>query len=141
MRAGLDGAFTVVRYLTAPENGLAFFAGGLQFEPYVESIDGATGEEMADAAGSNDHIDANIIAATHSGIGAVDRSGNRANFARLPFWQRSLGFFAHGESGGEFLLAHFAARGRACFFSGRRNCENVHAQLIGLQEFPRGIEL
>jgi hypothetical protein len=55
--AGFDWAFAVVFDFAAPENGLAFFVGGLEFEPDVEGVHGATGEEVADLAGADDDVD------------------------------------------------------------------------------------
>jgi hypothetical protein len=57
VRAGFDRAFAVVFDFAAPENGLAFFVGGLEFKPNVEGIDSAAGEEVADFAGADDNID------------------------------------------------------------------------------------
>src|SRR6266446_6328403 len=38
VRAGLNGTLAIVLYLAAPENRLALFIGGLQFQPGVESV-------------------------------------------------------------------------------------------------------
>src|SRR5690349_11467761 len=73
MRARLDGTFPVVFDFATPKNGLAFFVGGLEFEPHVKGINGAARKEMANAAGSNDHIDAQIIATPDCSIGAINR--------------------------------------------------------------------
>ena len=57
VRAGFDGALAVVFDFAAPEDGLAFFVGGLEFEPDVEGVDGAAGEEVADLASEDDDVD------------------------------------------------------------------------------------
>src|SRR5690349_11217137 len=119
MSAGLDGTFAIVLDLAAPKNGFAFFVGRLQFEPDIEGINGAAGEKMADLARSNDHVHANIIAAANGSARAIDGSGDRANFTCRTFWQRGLGFFTHGESRRELLLAHFVANRRAGRLPGR----------------------
>src|SRR5437899_3048588 len=109
MRAPVDGALPVVLNLAAPENGFAPIVGGFELEPNVKGINGAAGKEMADTAGSNDYVDANVIAAADRGIRAIDRSGNRAAFTCLTLWQGGLRFFPHGEGGGEFLLTQLVA--------------------------------
>ena len=109
MRAGLDRAFAVVFNLAAPENGLAFFVGGLQFEPNIEGVYRPTREKVTYLARANDHVHANIIAAAHGGVGAIDGSGNRADFAGWAPRQRGLRFLSDCEGRGEFLLAHFIA--------------------------------
>ena len=81
VRAGLDGAFAVVFDLAAPENLLAFFVGGLQFQPNIEGVYGAPRKEVANLARSNDDVHANIIAAAHGGVRAINWSGNRPKFA------------------------------------------------------------
>src|SRR5882724_12785868 len=43
VRAGLDGTSAIVIDFAAPENGLAFFVGGLEFEPDVEGVHGSAG--------------------------------------------------------------------------------------------------
>ena len=78
MRAGLDGALAVILDPAAPENGLAFFVRGLQFQPNVEGIDSTAGEKVADLARSNDHVHANIIAATHRSVGPINGRRDRA---------------------------------------------------------------
>src|SRR2546429_2117202 len=60
MRAPVDGALPVVLNLAAPENGFAPIVGGFELEPNVKGINGAAGKEMADTAGSNDYVDANV---------------------------------------------------------------------------------
>src|SRR5207302_7832800 len=44
-------------------------------------------------------------------------------------------FFANGEGGREFRLSKFAARRDVSFFACRRNRENIHGELLVLQEF------
>src|SRR5947207_10534407 len=77
MRAGLDGALAVILDPAAPENGLAFFVRGLQFQPNVEGIDSTAGEKVADLARSNDHVHANIIAAAHRSVGSINGRRDR----------------------------------------------------------------
>src|SRR2546429_8638800 len=96
---------------------------------------------MTDPAKSNDYVGATVTAAATRGIGAIDRSGTRAAFTCLTHWQGGLRFFPHGEGGGEFLLTQLVAGRCAPFFFGGREREDVHTQLIGLQEFSSGVEL
>src|ERR1700719_4973704 len=71
MCAGFDGALAVVFNFAAPENGLAFFVGGLEFEPDVEGVDGAAGEEVADFAGADDDVYLDIVTAADGVVGAA----------------------------------------------------------------------
>ncbi len=87
MRPRLDLAFAVVLHFPAPENRLAFFIGGLEFQPDIEGIHRAAREEVPDLARAHDHIHANVIAPTHRRIGAIDGSGDGADFARGAFGQ------------------------------------------------------
>src|SRR5690348_12618 len=134
MRAGINGAFAVVFDLSAPENGLAFFVGSLEFDPYVEGIHSATGEKVADFARSNDDIHANIIATTNRSVGTIDRSRDRADFTGRAFWQPPFGLFSYGERGREFLFAQLVANWSSGFLFGGRDGENIHAQLLVLEE-------
>src|SRR6266853_624992 len=81
VRTGFDRAFAVIFDFAAPENALALFVRGLQFEPDIKGVHGATGEEVADLAGADDHIHANVIAAADGGLGAIYGCGDGANFA------------------------------------------------------------
>ena len=87
VRARLDRAFAVVLHLPAPENCLAFFISGLQLKPNVESVNRAAGEEVPDLARAHNDIHAGVIAAAHCRIGAIDGSGDGANFAGRAFRQ------------------------------------------------------
>src|ERR1700719_1532437 len=68
MCAGFDGALAVVFNFAAPENGLAFFVGGLEFETDVE---GVAGEEVADFAGADDDVYLDIVTAADGVVGAA----------------------------------------------------------------------
>src|SRR6266481_2739671 len=82
MRAGFDGTFAVVFDLAAPENGLAFFVGGLEFEPDIEGVHGAAGEEVADLAGADDYVNEDVVASANGGVHAAERGGDGTRFAR-----------------------------------------------------------
>src|SRR5438132_1916582 len=110
MRPRFNGALAVVLNFTAPKNRLAFFIGGLQFEPDIEGVYGAAGEEVSDFARAHNDVDTDVIAAADGCIGAFYRSGNGADFAGRAFGQRSIRLFANGERGREFRLSKFVAR-------------------------------
>src|SRR5258708_40184175 len=75
------GTLAVLFDLAAPEERLAIFIDRLQFQPYIEGIDGSTGEEVADLARSNDDIHAHVAAAPHRGRNEHKRRGNSASLA------------------------------------------------------------
>src|SRR5690242_3701317 len=79
--ARFDGTFALVFDFTAPEDGLAFFVGGLELEPDVEGVDGAAWKEVAYFAGADDDVDQNIIASTDGGVYATEWGGDGASFA------------------------------------------------------------
>ena len=128
----LDRAFAIVFNFSAPENDLAFLICGLQLEPGIESINGATWEKVADLPSADYNIHASIAAPAHSCIGAIDGSGNRTHFAGRTFWQRNIRFFAYSESRRKFRLSDFSPRGRVRFISRRGNRENIHGELFVL---------
>src|SRR5579872_2047148 len=72
MRALLHRAFAVVFDASAPEYGLAFVVGSLQFEPGIVGINRATRKEMPDFLGSNHHIHPNRISSTDGWLYAVE---------------------------------------------------------------------
>ncbi len=87
MCSGLDLAFAIVLDFAAPENGLAFFIGGLQLEPDIEGVHGAAGEEVADLARAHHDVDARVIAAADRRISSIDGSGDGTGFAGGTFGQ------------------------------------------------------
>src|SRR5438477_12922495 len=102
MCPGFDRAFAAVFDFAAPEKNLALFVGGLQFEPHIESIHSAAGEEVADLARA-DHNVYQVIVATANG--SLDSSKWRSDFAGLalyPLRSCSFRFFANGEGSGKF---------------------------------------
>src|SRR5438094_4969440 len=137
MRAGLDGALAVILDPAAPENGLAFFVRGLQFQPNVEGIDSTAGEKVADLARSNDHVHANIIAAAHRSVGSINGRRDRAKFASRAFRQRGFRLFSNSKSRRELLFAQLVANRRRGFFPSRRDGENIHAELLVLKKALR----
>src|SRR5439155_5693791 len=139
--ARLDGAFAVVLNFAAPENSLPFIVSGLQLEPDIEGVHCAAGEEVADLASAHNHIHTGVIAAAHERVSAIDRSSDGADFASGAFRDGSIRFFANGEGGREFRLSQFAARRDVSFFACRRNRENIHGELLVLQEFLRELVL
>src|SRR5215472_8757877 len=141
MRARFDRALAVVLDLAAPENGLAFFVGCLQFEPNIEGIYGAAGKKVADFAGSHDDVQAKIIASADGSVGAVDGRRDLANVARGAFRQRGFGFFANRKGARQFLLAKLVADRSSRCLALRRNGKNVYAELLVPEEFPGEFEL
>src|SRR5260370_30978023 len=103
MRAGFNRAFAVVLDFTAPEKYLALFVRGLQLEPDVKGIDRTSWEEMADFAGSNDHIHEIIVATAHGSLHTTERRSDGPRFALGSLRRSEVCFFADGESGGKFL--------------------------------------
>src|SRR5260370_38383973 len=73
--SGLDGAFAVVFDFSAPENCLAFFIGGLQFKPYVESVHGPAGANVPALGRTHTHVKASIGPTPHGPVGALEGSG------------------------------------------------------------------
>ena len=133
--ARLDRTFAIVFDFAAPENRLAFFIGGLQLEPDIEGVHCAAGEEVADLARAHNHIHTGVIAAANGGVCTIDGSSNGADFAGGAFRKGSIRFFANGEGGREYRLSKFAVRRDVSFFACRRNRENIHGELLVLQEF------
>src|SRR5260221_715618 len=135
MRTGFDRPFSVVLNFSAPENGLPFFIGGLQFQPDVEGVHGAARKKVADFAGSNHDIDKIIIAAAHGSLHASKRRGDFAGFAAYAFWSGRFGLFANRESGGKFRPAS-ERRGRGGFggLVSTRNRKHVDGDLLVLQK-------
>ena len=134
VRALIDRAFAVVLHHAAPENRAAFVVVAFQFEPAIEGIDRAAGEEMADALGAHHNIDANCVAAADGGLHAVERRGDGAASA-LDWAGRDFRFrfFSHGEGGGEFvlrLLLRLLQWPALC----RRERKNVHRKSSAGQE-------
>ena len=67
MCAGINWAFAFVGSASAPENHAAFVVRGGEFEPAIEGIHCAAGEEVAHLAGTDDDIEA-------VGAAAADRN-------------------------------------------------------------------
>src|SRR5690242_9336388 len=108
MRSSLDGAFAVVLDFAAPENSLTFIVSGLQFEPDIEGVHRAAGEEMAGLANTHDNLGAGVVTAANGRIGAIDGGRDGADFTRGALRERSIGLVANGEGGRKFLLSKFA---------------------------------
>src|SRR5258708_37077118 len=98
MRTGFDGAFTIVLNFSAPENGLPFFIGGLQFQPDVESVHGAARKKVADFARTPHHVEKIIIAATHRTLHAAEWRGDLPGFPGYAVGSGLFCFFAAAES-------------------------------------------
>src|SRR5258708_3607780 len=81
VRPRLDRTFAIVLHFPAPENRLAFFICGLQFKPNIKSVNRAAGEEVPNFAGAYNDVHASFIAPTNRRIGAIDGSGDGADFA------------------------------------------------------------
>src|SRR5208282_2163373 len=111
VRAFFDRALAVIFGHAAPEHRLAFVVDTYQFEPGVVGIDGAAGEEMADALGSHHDIDTDGVAAADGGMHAVKRSSDRrgggSSSLRVgagPGRDFGFRFFSHCEGSCEFVL-------------------------------------
>src|SRR5260370_9342599 len=98
LRPGLDWAFAIILDLPAPENHLAFFIRGLQFQPHIESIHCAAGKEVPDLARAHYNIHARVIAPPHRRIGAIDGSSDGAEFAGGGVLPRNVTPFSQAES-------------------------------------------
>ena len=82
VRSLLYRTLAVILDHAAPENGLAFVVGALQFEPGIVGIDGPTGEKVSDLLGAHHHIHANRVAAAQGRLHAIQRRGDGRDFTR-----------------------------------------------------------
>src|SRR5262249_38045509 len=99
VRALVDGAAAVVLDAAAPGKRPAGGIARAEFEPNVEAVDCAAGEEVPDLAGANDRVDADGAPGLKRDTGSVERGGDFADFAEHD-GAGLLGFLADGKSGG-----------------------------------------
>src|SRR5579883_2977481 len=135
VRALIDRAAAVVGNPPAPGEDAAVGVARLEFEPHVEAVDGAGGEEVADLAGADHGIDADGRARLEGDARSIER---RRDLPDLADDDRAalLGFLTDGESGGERGRIGGAAlhlnRGGRLFH--RRGGEEVHGDETGLEK-------
>src|SRR5260370_22197938 len=113
LRPGLDWAFAIILDLPAPENHLAFFIRGLQFQPHIESIHCAAGKEVPDLARAHYNIHARVIATPHRRIGAIDGSSDGTELAGGGPRQGDIKVLAPRPSCRAFQLSDLPAPRRA----------------------------
>src|SRR5690349_2348036 len=73
VRTFVNGSFSIVVDLAAPENDAAIIVGRLKFEPGVVCIDRAPREEVADFARSHDDVDQHVVAAADRRVCTIQR--------------------------------------------------------------------
>src|SRR5215475_6084789 len=100
----LHRAVSKVFHHPAPEDGLTFVVGSLQFEPGIIGIDCAAGEKVANLFCAYHNIHTHAIATPHDWVYAIQWRSNWLHFA-LPGWRDfRFRFFSHGERRGELIL-------------------------------------
>ena len=60
------------------------FVDGLEFEPDVEGVHGAAGEEVADFTGADYDVDGDIITTADGGVDATEWRGDGTGFSAGP---------------------------------------------------------
>ena len=67
-----------------PKYDASVFVGGLEFQPDIIGIDGATGKEVSHVAGADDKINTGLLASSESHVGAIEGGPHRRQFAASP---------------------------------------------------------
>ena len=135
--AGFDRAFAVVLDHAAPENCLSFVVGGLELEPGVVGVHGATREKMADLLCAHYNINTHGVPAAKHRLHAIERRGNRRGFGCRGS-NFGFGLFANRKSRLNIGLRRSDCLGLHGFWRDRKN---IDAQNAVLEEFFRQIEL
>jgi hypothetical protein len=131
MRPRLDRALAAIFHLAAPEDHLAGRIRGLKFQPDIEGIERAAGEEVSDLARSDHHVDASRRAGAELRLRLIEGAATCADFADESV-ALLLGFFSHGRTRAQ-LRAGGRAPDHGCLFAA---CSTGEAAKISTEMKP-----
>ena len=139
--AGVDRTRTA-SHSAAPENPLAARIEGLEFDPDIECVDRAAGEEMAYLPSPHNHIDPDRFARPDTGGRPVQWSCEVTNLAQQDRPPAGTSLLSDSEAGrGRELSGRANHLGRCGILADRRQSENVERHDVVLQEFRDFVQL
>src|SRR5215831_16882414 len=131
MGAFIDGTFSVVFYLAAPENDAPTLVGRLKLEPDIESVNGATREEVSDLPRAHNDIDTIRLSGPDHRVDAIQRPRERRN-RDIPCSSTEISFLTYGERCRQWRTGQ--RRIGSFNFTRWRQSENIETQDTVLQE-------